>query len=420
MQGTRSAGDQVDADLVPAILQGKPLRMGEGPMDSQSVTECVPVRLNLPPDRERLVSLDVLRGITVALMILVNNAGDGSVSYAQLRHSTWNGCTLTDLVFPNFLFIVGASIVLAFRRRRERGISRRTILLQVLGRALIIFTLGLILNALPAFHLADLRYYGVLQRIALCYLAASIVYLAGGLWASMAACASSIVGYWWLMTRVPMPEFGLPGVGVPLLDRTGNLASLLDRMLVPPAHLYHHGVYDPEGLLSTLPALGTTLLGVLAISWLAAPYSVQNKVKMLVIAGLLFVVGGLLWAHSFPLNKRLWTSSFVLFTGGISMALLASLYCLIDRPAGVRRGLVPWLALGRNALTAYVFSEVLAIALSAIQLPRGGNLQQYLFRLLPHWLGPPPLVSLVYSILFVIVCTLPVLELLRRRIFLKI
>jgi predicted acyltransferase len=370
--------------------------------------------------RHRLVSLDVLRGIAVALMILVNNAGDGRVSFAQLKHSVWNGCTLTDLVFPNFLFIVGASIVLAFRNRRERGITRQMILLKVVRRAVLIFAIGLLLNAMPGFHLADLRYYGVLQRIALCYLASSMVYLAGGLWASFVACVVSVVGYWWLMTRVPMPEFGLPGVSVPVLDRTGNLAALLDRMLVPPAHLYHHGAYDPEGLLSTLPAIGTTLLGVLAISWLMSRNAPAIKAKGLLAAGVLLAGSGLAWAESFPLNKRLWTSSFVLFTGGISMVLLASLFWLIDGPPGVKRGLRPWIALGTNALAAYILSELLAIVLAAIPVTQGRNLQQFLFDLLPHWLGPPALVSMWYSILFVVVCTLPVLELYRRRIFVKV
>jgi predicted acyltransferase len=222
------------------------------------------------------------------------------------------------------------------------------------------------------------------------------------------------------MTQVPMPEFGLPGVGVPVLDRTGNLASLLDRILVPPAHLYHHGVYDPEGLLSTLPALGTTLLGVMAISWLATSHSTATKVKTLLATGVVLAGGGLVWAQSFPLNKRLWTSSFVLFTGGISMALLAVLFWLLDGPPKVRRGVEPWIALGTNALTAYIFSEVLAIGLGAIQLPDGLDLQQFLYRLLPLWLGPPAFVSLIYSILFAIVCALPVLELYRRRIFVKL
>jgi len=185
--------------------------------------------------RSRLQSLDVLRGLTVAFMILINNAGDGAVSYAQLRHSVWNGCTLTDVVFPLFLFIVGASITLSFGARLDRGVPRRTILLQVGKRSLLIFAVGLLLNALPYFHLSDLRYYGVMQRIALCYALASVIFLAGRLAASAAACVAALAGYWWLLLHVPVPGIGLPGVAVGILDHYGNLAAWLDRLLVPPA-----------------------------------------------------------------------------------------------------------------------------------------------------------------------------------------
>ena len=370
--------------------------------------------------RSRLQSLDVLRGLTVAFMILVNNAGDGAVSYAQLRHSVWNGCTLTDVVFPLFLFIVGASITLSFGARLDRGVPRRTILLQVGKRSLLIFAVGLLLNALPYFHLSDLRYYGVMQRIALCYALASVIFLAGRLAACAAACVAALAGYWWLLLHVPVPGIGLPGVAVSILDSHGNLAAWLDRLLVPPAHLYHHGFYDPEGLLSTLPALASTLFGVFAAAWLLTDRPAWRKSAALFAGGLFLLACGLFWAQSFPLNKRLWTSSYVLFTAGISIALFASLYWIIDGPYTFRRGLTPWLAFGTNALTAYVLSEVLAPVLSAIYLPGGENLQQFLFHLLPRWLGSPPFVSLLYSMLFVLVCYLPVFALYRRKIFIKL
>ena len=368
----------------------------------------------------RLQSLDVLRGLTVALMILVNNAGDGAVSYAQLRHSVWNGCTLTDVVFPLFLFIVGASITLSFSARLDRGVSRRTILFQVGKRSLLIFAVGLFLNALPYFHLSDLRYYGVMQRIALCYALASVIFLTGRLAASAITCIAALAGYWWLLLHVPVPGFGLPGVSVGILDRYGNLAAWLDRLLIPPAHLYHQGFYDPEGLLSTLPALASTLFGVLAAAWLLTDRPVWKKSTALFAGGFILLASGLLWAQSFPLNKRVWTSSYVLVTAAISTALLALLYWIIDGPHPFRRGLTPWLAFGTNALAAYVLSEVLAPVLSAIYLPDGENLQQFLFHLLPRWLGPPPFVSMLYSMLFVLVCYLPVFVLYRRKIFIKL
>jgi predicted acyltransferase len=372
----------------------------------------------------RLLSLDVLRGMTVALMILVNNAGDGSVSYAQLRHSVWNGCTLTDVVFPLFLFIVGSSIALSFRARLQHDVSRYAVALQMLRRALTIFALGLLLNALPYFHLSELRYYGVLQRIAFCYALAGALYLFGGVAACGVAAAAAVVGYWLLLTHAPVPGFGLPGVSIEVLDRYGNLASWLDRSMVPQAHLYRHSFYDPEGLLSTLPALVNTLLGVLAAVWLQSVRPPWKRAVALLACGVALIAGGVLWSYSLPLNKRLWTSSFALFTSGIAMVLLAVLFWRIDsgRSDDLQRSrlLKPWLVFGTNALTAYVLSEVLAMALAAVPVHGGENLQQLLYGLLPRWLGPPPFVSLLYSILFVCVCYLPVRELYRRRIFVKL
>ena len=372
------------------------------------------------PTSQRLVSLDVLRGLTVALMILVNNAGDGKVSYAQLRHSAWNGCTLTDVVFPLFLFIVGASIFLSFRRRLKQKVVRGVIVLQVLKRALLIFAIGLLLNALPFLRPGDLRYYGVLQRIAICYAIASIIFLYGGIGVSAIVTALILIGYWWMMLHVRVPGYGMPGVDIPIIDPSANLAAWLDRQLVPTVHMYRHTVYDPEGLLSTIPAVATTLFGVLAAWLLQIARPASQKAAILFASGAALIFAGHLWSHSFPLNKRVWTSSYVLFTAGISIALLAMLFWFIDGPPRVRRGLTPWLIFGTNALTAYIFSEVLAIALSAVNLSRGDTLQQFLYRLLPHWLGPPPLVSAVYSVLFVVVCFMPVAYLYHRKIFFKL
>jgi predicted acyltransferase len=382
----------------------------------------MPVALTMKTPR--LISLDVMRGLTVAVMILVNNAGDGSVSYAQLRHSVWNGCTLTDVVFPLFLFIVGASIALSFSARLQRGTLRSAIAFQMLRRALTIFTLGLLLNALPHFHLSELRYYGVLQRIALCYAIAGAIYLYGGVSVCAVTVALVLFGYWFLLTHVSVPGFGLPGASIQVLDRYGNLAAWLDRAMVPQAHLYRHSFYDPEGLLSTMPALANTLFGVISAVWLQTVRSTRQKTSALLVCGVVGLVGGLFWAQTFPLNKRLWTSSFALFTSGIAMSVLALLFWYIDgnkRPEG-RHGvwMKPWLVFGTNALAAYVFSEVLAVTFAAVPVGSGENLQQLLFRLLPSWLGPPPFVSMLYSVLFVGVCYLPVWWLYRRRIFVKL
>ena len=372
----------------------------------------------------RLLSLDVLRGATVALMILVNNAGAASISYGELRHSAWNGCSLADVVFPMFLFIVGASIAIALPRRLEQGDTQVAVLGQLLKRAALIAAIGLMLNALPMFHLGELRYYGVLQRIALCYLFGSVVFLYGRAPACAAAVVVLLVGYWLLLCGVPVPGYGLPGINVPLLDPHGNLTAWLDRRLVPAAHLYHQGFYDPEGLLSTLPAVATMLFGTLSVLWLRGEGTERRKSAWLLLCGVLLLGGGLAWGQSFPLNKRLWTSSFALFNAGLDMVLLAALHRAIDcrreLAPRLRKSLTPWLAFGSNALTAYLFSEVLAIVLSAIPAGHQETLQQWLFQLLPSGLGSPAFLSLIYSLLFVTVCFVPVLVLYRRKIFIKL
>jgi len=367
-----------------------------------------------------MLSLDVLRGGTVALMIVVNNAGDGAVSYPQLRHSVWNGCTLTDLVFPMFLFVVGASIALALRSRIAAGASRGGVVRKILQRSLLILILGLVLNALPLLKLGEVRYFGVLQRIAVCYALGSLLYLYGGVRWSCAALIASLASYWWLLLHVRVPGYGIPGVDIGILDPHGNLAAWLDRRLVPPAHLYHQGFYDPEGVLSTIPALATTLAGVLAGCWLQTSRTAKIKAAALTLAGLALCIAGLGWSHWLPFNKRLWTDSYVLWTGGVSLAVLGLLFWAIDGPWQSRRGLLPWRIFGTNALAAYILSEVLAVLLSVVPVPGGGNLQRWLFHLLPSWLGPPPFVSMVYSILFAGLCLLPIAELYRRRIFLKL
>src|ERR1700753_2059933 len=199
----------------------------------------------------RLVSLDVARGITIAFMILVNNGGSGKYSYSQLEHSAWNGWTLTDLVFPSFLFIAGISIVFSSETRLARGESKTTLRLHVLRRAVILFLLGLVVNGFPYFHLGTLRIYGVLQRIAICFLLASVLYLWDrGPTSKIGLAAAALLGYWLLMRWVAVPGYGLPGRDIPLLDKDANLVAWLDRHIFSASHLHQH-TSDPQGLLRT-------------------------------------------------------------------------------------------------------------------------------------------------------------------------
>ena len=367
-----------------------------------------------------------LRGLTIGFMILVNNNGDGSRAYWALKHANWNGFTPTDLVFPTFLFLVGISTVFSTESRLAQGATKQSIFLHTLRRTVILFLLGLLVNSFPHFHLHTLRIYGVLPRIAICYFVVAMLYLISPGWRSKAVlAASALVIYWVLMRFVPVPGYGLPGHDVPFLDRDGNLVAWLDRQIFSSSHLYE-GTRDPEGLISTIPSLGTALIGMLTAYWLRTGRSLIEKARGIAIAGDTGVLLGGLWNIWFPLNKKLWTSSFVLFAGGLSLLLLALSIWIVDiqNAKGTKeersRRFMPLLVFGTNAITAYVFSELLASAIDNIHLSSGGNLQQWLYRSILAVVPNPAFASLLYSLGFVAVCWLPVYVLYRKRIFIKI
>jgi predicted acyltransferase len=371
---------------------------------------------------KRLVSLDVTRGITIAFMILVNNGGSGRYSYSQLEHSAWNGWTLTDLVFPSFLFIAGISIVFSTEARLARGASKGALRLHVLKRSVILFLLGLVVNGFPLFQLGTLRIYGVLQRIAVCFFFASLLYLWNSrAWVAATTVVAALIGYWILMRWVPIPGIGVPTHGVPLLDPNQNWVAYLDRKLLP-GRLYE-GVRDPEGLLSDIPAMGTILLGVLTGIWLRRPKSLSAKVAGLLVASLSGLLLGSLWNVWFPINKKLWTSSYVLFAAGCTLLLLAICFYAVEIKQWSRGWTFPWLVFGSNAITAYVFSELLAGALSAVFVRNGArvtDLQQLIYLRGFFPLVNPSFGSLLYALTFVLVCFVPVLLLYRKKIFIKV
>ena len=294
-----------------------------------------------PEPASRLLSLDVARGITIAFMIMVNNNG-GKGSWGFMNHAAWNGLTATDLVFPTFVFVMGVSVVFAIEGRLARGATRAQLVRRTVQRAVILFLLGIVVNSFPFFELEHMRFYGVLQRIAVCYLAVSLLYLwKPRAWPIAVALTVALVGYWVLLRWVPVPGAGMPGRDVPFLDVRQNLVSWLDRQVFPH-HLYRdvpdHNVRDPEGLLSDLPAIGTALMGMLTGLWLRTRRPIAAKTTGLAAAAIVSIALGYVWAVWFPLNKNMWTSSYVLVAGGYSLAA-GDARVLGGGAAGVANGL---------------------------------------------------------------------------------
>ncbi|HEV7747834.1 MAG TPA: heparan-alpha-glucosaminide N-acetyltransferase domain-containing protein [Pyrinomonadaceae bacterium] len=367
-------------------------------------------------EKGRLVSLDVFRGITIAAMVLVNNPGSWEHVYWPLEHAQWHGWTPTDLVFPFFLFIVGVAITLAFGSRVESG-RTSDLYLKIVKRSLIIFGIGLFLNALPHFGLSELRIPGVLQRIAVCYFFASILFLTTKPRTQVATIIALLVGYWLLVKFIPAPGFAAGD-----LTKEGSLPSFVDR-LVFGKHVWAQAkVYDPEGLLSTIPALATTLIGVLTGRWLRSKNSAYEKVAGLFVAGAICVAFGWAWNSFFPINKALWTSSYVLFTGGWALQFLALCYWVIDIK-GYRWWAKPFEIFGLNAIALYVVADLIAVLLDLIHLsgPDGSkiSLGSWVFeKLFASWASPLN-ASLAFAITFVLVCLGLMWVLYRRKIFIK-
>ena len=310
---------------------------------------------------KRLTSLDVFRGITITGMILVNMAGVADQVYPLLLHADWNGCTPTDLVFPFFLFIVGVAIAFSFSKYEKNKLTVETRYTLPLGRILrrsaILFALGLLLNGFWNYNWSTIRIMGVLQRISLAYLLASLVVLSLPRKGQWAIALLLLLGYWLALSFIPVP-----GYGVGNLSRDGNLGAYLDRLIIGTAHLYKgdnfNSMGDPEGLFSTLPAVVSVLLGYFTGDWLRKQ-PVNSRTSMdLVLVGLSGLVIGDVWGFWFPINKKLWTSSYVIFTAGWALLLLAACYELIE-VRGLRRWGKPFEIMGLNAIFVFVASVLM-------------------------------------------------------------
>lgn len=373
-----------------------------------------------PKSSPRLVSLDFFRGLTVASMILVNNPGDWGHIYPPFEHSKWNGCTPTDLVFPFFLYIVGVSINYAIGDKRLDPSLHNKLIVHAARRSAMIFGLAMILLLfMNGFNFAHLRILGVLPRIAIVFFICALLFIKTSRRFQITLFFSILIVYCVLMTLVPVPGFGpsnlAPGT---------NLAAWIDLHTLGVNHLWAQSkTWDPEGILSTLPAISTCLFGVLTGGFLKRKdLPDANKVAWLFSAAMLSVVAGLIWDLFFPMNKALWTSSFVLFTGGLATAGLALSYWLID-VQGRKKFTTPFLAFGANAITIYVVSGYLPIVLNNIKISTTQGKQglpQFLYEtLFTPWLSPVN-ASLASALTYVILLTIPMIWMYKRKIFIKI
>lgn len=378
-----------------------------------------------PRAAERLLSLDVFRGMTVAGMLLVNNPGTWSAIYPPLQHAAWHGWTPTDLIFPFFLFIVGITTELSLGARRARGDDEGAIVRQIARRGALIFLFGLLLSAFPFFtwtaipgnpdpsfldrvvhRVEHLRILGVLQRIGLAYFFGALLTYRTGMRTRLAILAALLLGYWALMTLVPVPGTGSPGRF--MLDKPEHLLSAwIDRTVLGTDHLWGGSrTWDPEGLLSTIPAIGTVVLGTFAGRWIAqAARPLESRLAGMFAVGALTMMAGLVWNWVFPINKSIWTSSYTLFTAGMGAVALATCMWIID-VHGRRRWTFPFLVYGMNPMLAFLGSGLMAriiVSIWKVEGPSGTPVavQGLVYNTVyASWL-PPREASFLYALSFV-------------------
>jgi predicted acyltransferase len=353
----------------------------------------------------RLLSLDAFRGLTIALMILVNTPGDGLHVYAPLRHAEWHGWTITDCVFPSFVWIVGVAVTLSLGRKIDR--SRSALYKDILRRAAILYALGLLIYAFPTFPLDTFRILGVLQRIAICYAVSAFVFLNTGIRGQVVTAAGLLGGHWAIMAFLPAPGFGAGDLSV-----EGNFAHYMDRIVLGAHNYSETKTWDPEGIVGTLPSIATCLLGVLAGHVLNATGGMHRRVRLLLIVGVVLIAAGLLLDPMLPINKKLWTSSFVLLMAGLDFAIFGALLWLIDI-VHVIAPFKPAMIMGRNAIALYLASEFIEIILNFFHWKR--PIYETIF--LP--LASPVNASLLYAITYTLLHLGLAYGLYRRDVFFR-
>jgi predicted acyltransferase len=368
----------------------------------------------LPPtvEKQRLLSLDVFRGATIAAMILVNNPGSDAI-YPPLRHAVWHGWTPTDMIFPFFLWIVGVAITLSLPRRLARGDSKGTLIRHAAVRAAIIFGIGLLLAGFPYYNLATIRVPGVLQRIAICSFLASVIYLYTSVRGRILWIVFLLAGYWGLMMLVPVP-----GLGSGFLDREANFARYVDGLFLS-GHMYSATkTWDPEGIVSTLPSIATALFGVLMGDLLRSRLSRTEQTVWAVLGGNAQIVAALMMNPWMAINKSIWTTSFSVFMAGMAMVAFAAMYWLID-VKGHRRFTKPFAIYGMNAIVVYILSGLIARLLGLLKTGAGASWKTVVFQNVFAPLASPVNASLLYAIANVLLLYAVAWFLYRRKWFVR-
>jgi predicted acyltransferase len=363
------------------------------------------------PEIKRLLSLDAFRGFTIALMIIVNDPGSWSHVYAPLLHAEWHGFTPTDLVFPFFLFIVGVSIVLAYTKRLATGVDKSKLYKKIVIRSIKIFAVGIFLNLFPDFDFEHLRIAGVLQRIAIVFLFCSFMFLHLN-WKQLAISGAVVlIGYWSLFIWIPVP-----GIGEANLEPGTNIAAWIDSQLLPGR--MWQGTWDPEGILSTLPSIVTGVTGMLAGLLIVGKQSLDRKVIWLFSLGFCSFVLGSVWDWFFPINKNIWTSSFVLYTSGAAAMTLALCIFIVDI-LNIKSWTRPGRIFGANAITIYVIAGMLPALLSGLEIS-GYSFNSFFMESLTGWGISAKLASLLYALVFTGICYVPAYILYKKKIFIKL
>jgi predicted acyltransferase len=359
----------------------------------------------------RLISLDAMRGFTIAAMILVNFPGNDEYVYAPLKHSVWNGLTPTDVIAPFFLFIVGVSIALAYTKRLEKDTPKGDMYKKIVIRSFKIFAVGIVLNLLWDFNFAELRWTGTLPRIAIVFFVCAFMFLNTD-WKKQVWIGGIILaGYWLAMTLIPTP-----GIGKVMLERGVNLAAWIDSKYLPGT--MWQGTWDPEGILSTFPAIVSGITGMLAGAVMLSNRTREMKVILLMIAGFFMAIAGYIWGLKFPVNENIWTSSFVFVTSGFAFMALGAFYFLVDMK-GFTHGTKPGIIFGANAITVYVLGDVLAGIFYGIKFG-GESLNMHFFNVITGIGMGEKFTSMLYALIYVCVVFIPAVILFRKKIFIKL